>query len=174
MNAIVPVVSSSVTAPAVTAPANVVPPLSTTVSAPPPANDATVMSASAFEPESSVSALPPLVTAPTFMSPVAELPVDSVVAALDGITIDLLNWFTGTFRVQGTAGIKAVARLFGFNWEVDDPGGRLSMLKIEVARGGGPEAAEAQEWCLAYNRSDVAAQAVIRDGLRARFPDGEA
>ena len=99
---------------------------------------------------------------------------DSVVAALDGITIDLLNWFTGTFRVQGTAGIKAVARLFGFNWEVDDPGGRLSMLKIEVARGDGPEADEAREWCLAYNRSDVAAQAVIRDGLRARFPDGEA
>jgi hypothetical protein len=46
------------------------------------------------------------------------------------------------------------------------------MFKIEVARGDGPEAVEAQQWCLRYNESDVAAQAVIRDGLRARFPEG--
>ena len=99
---------------------------------------------------------------------------DCVTAALGGITLDLLSWFTSTFRVQGSAGIKTIAHLFGFSWAVDDPGGRLSMLKIEVARAGGPDAAEAQKWCLDYNESDVAAQAVIRDGLRAMFPGGKA
>ncbi len=99
---------------------------------------------------------------------------DCVTAALDGITIDLLSWFTRTFRVQGSAGIKTIAHLFGFSWAVDDPGGRLSMLKIEVARACGPDAAEAEQWCLSYNESDVAAQAAIRDGLRVMFPDEEA
>ena len=97
-----------------------------------------------------------------------------ITAALDGVTLDLLSWFTRTFRVQGSAGIKTIAHLFGFSWAVDDPGGRLSMLKVEVARAGGPDAAEAQKWCLDYNESDVAAQAVIRDGLRAMFPGGKA
>ena len=99
---------------------------------------------------------------------------DGVTAALDGITLDLLSWFARTFRVQGSAGIKTIAQLFGFNWAVDDPGGRLSMLKIDVARAGGPDALEAKQWCLSYNESDVAAQAAIRDGLRAMFPDGKA
>jgi predicted RecB family nuclease len=97
-----------------------------------------------------------------------------VTVALDGITLDLLSWFARTFRVQGSAGIKTIAQLFGFNWAVDDPGGRLSMHKIDVARAGGPDADEAKQWCLSYNESDVAAQAAIRDGLRAMFPSGEA
>ena len=96
-----------------------------------------------------------------------------IAAALDGVTLDLLSWFARTFRVQGSAGIKKIAQFFGFTWAVDDPGGRLSMLKIEIARAGGADAAAAQQWCLSYNESDVAAQAVIRDGLRAMFPDEE-
>lgn len=95
-----------------------------------------------------------------------------VAAALDGVTVDLLPWFTSTFHVRGKASIKAVAQLFGFSWAVEDPGGRLSQEKIDIARGGGAEGLEAQEWCLRYNESDVAAQAVIRDGLRAMFPAG--
>jgi predicted RecB family nuclease len=93
----------------------------------------------------------------------------SITEALDGVAIDLLAWFLQTFHVRGEASIKAVAQFFGFTWAVDDPGGRLSMAKIEVARGGGPEAREARQWCLDYNESDVAAQAAIRDGLRATF-----
>jgi predicted RecB family nuclease len=93
----------------------------------------------------------------------------SITEALDGVTVDLLAWFLQTFHVRGEASIKAVAQFFGFTWAVDDPGGRLSMAKIEVARGGGPEAREARQWCLDYNESDVAAQAAIRDGLRATF-----
>jgi predicted RecB family nuclease len=92
---------------------------------------------------------------------------DCIATALDGITVDLLSWFTGTFHVRGEASIKAVAQFFGFTWGVDDPGGRLSMDKIEVARGAGLEALQARQWCLDYNASDVAAQAAIRDGIRA-------
>ncbi|MFM8857478.1 MAG: recombinase RecB [Actinomycetota bacterium] len=94
---------------------------------------------------------------------------DCVAAALDGLSIDLHTWFTSTFHVRGEASIKAVAQFFGFTWQVDDPGGRLSQEKIEIARGGGPEAADARQWCLSYNGSDVAAQAAIRDGVRVMF-----
>lgn len=90
-----------------------------------------------------------------------------ITTALDGITVDLLAWFLRTFHVRGEASIKAVAQFFGFTWGVEDPGGRLSMDKIEVARGAGQEALDARKWCLDYNESDVAAQAAIRDGVRA-------
>ena len=94
-----------------------------------------------------------------------------IAAALDGLTVDLLAWFMRTFHVRGKASIKAVAQAIGFSWAVDDPGGRLSMAKVEIARGGGPEAVEARQWCLDYNESDVAAQAVIRDRIREMFAD---
>lgn len=93
-----------------------------------------------------------------------------IATALEGLTVDLLAWFSGNFHVRGEASIKAVAQLFGFSWGVDDPGGRLSMNKIDIARGVGPEALDARQWCLAYNESDVAAQAAIRDGVREMFP----
>ena len=92
-----------------------------------------------------------------------------VTAVLEGFTVDLLAWFLRTFHVRGDASIKTIAQLFGFSWAVDDPGGWLSMSKIEIARGDGAEAFEAREWCLDYNESNVAAQAVIRDGIREMF-----
>lgn len=93
---------------------------------------------------------------------------------LDGIAVDLLAWFSRTFHVRGTASIKAVAQFFGFSWAVDDPGGLLSMTKIDIARGDGAEALAARQWCLDYNKSDVVAQAVIRDGVREMFPGSSA
>lgn len=90
--------------------------------------------------------------------------------ALDGLTVDLLAWFLRTFHVRGEASIKAVAQFVGFVWAVEDPGGRLSMAKIEIARGDGPEALQARRWCLDYNESDVAAQAAIRDRIREIYP----
>lgn len=94
---------------------------------------------------------------------------DCFATALEGITVDLLTWFTKTFHVRGGASIKAIAQLFEFSWTVDEPSGRLSQEKIEIARCGGVGADEARRWCLEYNKSDVAAQAAIRDGLRAMF-----
>ncbi len=90
-----------------------------------------------------------------------------VAEVLEGVTFDLLPWFTGTFHVRGDASIKTIAQPCGFTWAVDDPGGRLSQQKVEVVRGTCAEAAEARQWCLRYNESDVAAQAAILDGLRA-------
>jgi len=95
-----------------------------------------------------------------------------VTTALEGITVDLRAWFLRTFYVRGEASIKAVAQFFGFTWGVDDPGGLQSMSKIEIARGTDADARNARQWCLDYNESDVAAQAVIRDGLRAMFSPG--
>jgi len=70
-------------------------------------------------------------------------------------------------RGRGTYSIKNIAPMFGFEWGVEDPGGFGSMDKIEQARIPGPDGDAARQWCLAYNESDVAAQAAIRDGLRA-------
>jgi len=89
-------------------------------------------------------------------------------ALLNGRTVDLYEWVRVNFRVRGTYSIKNVAPMFGFEWGVDDPGGFGSMDKIEQARNAGSDGGPAREWCLAYNESDVAAQAAIRDGLRAR------
>jgi len=61
--------------------------------------------------------------------------------------------------------------MFGFEWDVDDPGGFGSMDKIDQARRPGPVGTAAREWCLAYNESDVAAQAAIRDGIRSMAND---
>lgn len=86
---------------------------------------------------------------------------------LDGLTFDLRKWFDTTFFVRTPSSIKQVAGFFGFRWEVDDPGGLASQGAIEAARGDGPQADAARQWCLSYNECDVAAQAAIRDGLRA-------
>lgn len=87
--------------------------------------------------------------------------------ALDGLTYDLRKWFDATFFSRTSSSIKQVAGFFGFRWEVDDAGGLASQGAIETARGNGPHADAARQWCLSYNECDVAAQAAIRDGLRA-------
>ena len=87
--------------------------------------------------------------------------------ALDGLTYDLRKWFDATFFARTSSSIKQVAGFFGFGWVVDDPGGLASQGAIETARGDGPQADAARQWCLSYNECDVAAQAAIRDGLRA-------
>ncbi|HWC22962.1 MAG TPA: ribonuclease H-like domain-containing protein [Flexivirga sp.] len=86
---------------------------------------------------------------------------------LEDRSVDLLAWASGKFVARKSFSIKDIAPIFGFEWGVDDAGGFSSMDKIEHARGTGPDAAEARTWCLDYNEADVAAQAAIRDGLRA-------
>jgi predicted RecB family nuclease len=93
---------------------------------------------------------------------------------LNGRTVDLYEWVRAHFRVRGTYSIKNVAPMFGFEWGVEDPGGFGSMDKIEQARTRGPHGDAAREWCLAYNESDVAAQAAVRDGLLAKAADSVA
>ena len=92
-------------------------------------------------------------------------------ALLNGRTVDLCEWVRDNFRVRGTYSIKNVAPMFGFEWAVEDPGGFGSMDKIDQARLPGPDGDAARDWCLAYNESDVAAQAAIRDGLHVLASD---
>lgn len=94
----------------------------------------------------------------------------AVAEVLDGLTCDLRQWFDTEYFARTSSSIKCVAGYFGFQWEVDDAGGLASQLAIDVARGEGPEADAARQWCLRYNECDVAAQAAIRDGLRADGP----
>ncbi|BBY98726.1 ribonuclease H-like domain-containing protein [Mycolicibacterium fallax] len=89
-----------------------------------------------------------------------------VAAALSGVSVDLCAWFKREFFARTSSSIKAVAPLFGFDWGDADAGGLTAQARIEQARGSGPDAAAARDWCLRYNRDDVAAQAAIRDGLR--------
>jgi len=93
-----------------------------------------------------------------------------VAAALDGRLLDIGRWFEKRFFSADGWSIKVVAPALEFGWGVDDPGGAESQVKIEEARAGGPDGQAAAEWLLTYNRSDVAAQAAVRDGLARRHP----
>lgn len=95
-----------------------------------------------------------------------------VEALLAEHAFDLMTWFEAHYRVRGSYSIKSVATSFGFAWGVEDAGGFTSMDRIETARGIGPEAEAAREWCLEYNAADVEAQAVIRDGCQATVAVG--
>ncbi|WP_121034268.1 ribonuclease H-like domain-containing protein [Terracoccus luteus] len=98
----------------------------------------------------------------------------AVHALLERHALDLHAWYTKHFFPRDGASIKVVAPIFGFRWAVDDAGGAESQVRIEVARGGGEDAAAAIEWLSRYNESDVAAQAAIRDGLRRSRPERDA
>lgn len=87
-----------------------------------------------------------------------------VTEALGDLTFDLWKWFNSNYFARTSSSIKDVAPIFGFRWCVDGPGGMTSQGKVDVARGTGPAAEAARQWCPGYNEADVAAQAAIRDG----------
>lgn len=83
--------------------------------------------------------------------------------------LDQKTWMAQHYTARDGFSLKVVAPVFGFAWSVDDAGGELATLKIDEARRHpDPMVREkAREWLLAYNESDCAAQAAIRDGVRA-------
>jgi predicted RecB family nuclease len=83
--------------------------------------------------------------------------------------VDLLDYSKQVALGATGYGIKKLAPKAGFNWQVQDPGGALSLLKFKDAVDPNRSDAEQQEsidWLYSYNLDDVRATFAVRDYLR--------
>jgi predicted RecB family nuclease len=82
----------------------------------------------------------------------------------DHHAVDLCAWTRNTLVSPSGFGLKTVARLCGFEWRDDDPGGRQSEIWFEKVIAGDDAM---KERLLAYNEDDVVAQREIRRWIRS-------
>jgi predicted RecB family nuclease len=85
-----------------------------------------------------------------------------------GVFADVEKVFRANFMSLHGSSIKKVGPLFGFTWQVNDPGGAISQIYLsKVHTCTDPdEVTAAKQWLLSYNEDDTAAMAAIRDGMR--------
>ena len=86
-----------------------------------------------------------------------------------GQWVDLLRVFDGQLITGGPAGLKHVAALSGFTWDVDGSWRRSSRCsgttRPSARAAPGRADAAARDWLLTYNRNDVEATRSLRDWL---------
>jgi predicted RecB family nuclease len=83
--------------------------------------------------------------------------------------VDLLRYSELVALPVTGYGIKKLAPLAGFKWQVSDPGGAESLLKYRDAideRRSPADRKESQEWLRSYNIDDVKATFAVREYLR--------
>lgn len=95
--------------------------------------------------------------------------LDEVEEFTNAYFVDLLDYSKQVALGTSGYGIKKLAPKAGFNWQVQDPGGALSLLKYKDAVDPSKSPAEQQEsidWLYSYNLDDVRATFAVRDYLR--------
>ena len=100
----------------------------------------------------------------------ADVPtLDEVEDFTEEYFVDLLIYSKQVALGTTGYGIKKLAPKAGFNWQVQDPGGALSLLKYKDAVDQDNPPAKQQEaiaWLYSYNLDDVRATFAVRDYLR--------
>ena len=81
--------------------------------------------------------------------------------------VDMLRVVDSQLITGGSTGLKVIAPIAGFSWQVDEAGGGESMLRYDVAVGSkdANERDAARDWLLTYNRGDVEATLALRDWM---------
>jgi predicted RecB family nuclease len=78
--------------------------------------------------------------------------------------VDLLEVWNRQLITGTGSGLKVVAPLVGYEWDVDEAGGTESMVWYDLAAAGDNAA---QTWLLTYNAGDVGATRALRDWMGA-------